>query len=157
MLNATTVPANGDATPSGVAFVPKGFAPGGLLSPGDVLVSNFNNSANLQGTGTTIVSVTPAGVTSPFYQGPAGIGLTTALGVLRSGFVLVGHVPSTDGTSATVGQGSLIVLDNLGNQVADFTDPSLLDGPWDLAVVDNGATAHVFVSNVLTGTITRLD
>jgi hypothetical protein len=157
LVTATTVPANGDVNPYGVTFVPKGFAAGGLTSAGDVLVSNFNNSANLQGTGTTIVSVTPAGATSLFYQGPAGEGLTTALGVLRAGFVLVGNVPSTDGTSATVGQGSLIVLDKLGNQVADFTDPALLDGPWDLAVVDNGPTAHVFVSNVLTGTVTRLD
>jgi hypothetical protein len=163
-VNATTVPANGDVNPYGVAFVPKGFAASGSLSPGDVLVSNFNDSDNLQGTGTTIVSVSPAGVTSPFYQGPAGEGLTTALGVLRSGFVLVGNVPSTDGTSATVGQGSLIVLDSSGNKVAEFQDPSLLggpssplDGPWDLTVVDGGASAHVFVSNVLSGTITRLD
>jgi hypothetical protein len=157
VVTATTVPANGDVNPYGVAFVPKGFATGGTTAAGDVLVSNFNDSSNLQGTGTTIVSVTPSGTTSVFYQGPAGEGLTTALGVLRAGFVIVGNVPSTDGTSATVGQGSLIVLDKSGNQVADFTDPSLLDGPWDLAVVDNGATAHVFVSNVLTGTVTRLD
>jgi hypothetical protein len=157
MVNATTVPANGDENPYGVAFVPKGFAAGGLLSPGDVLVSNFNDSDNLQGTGTTIVSVTPAGVTSPFYQGPAGEGLTTALGVLRNGFVLVGNVPSSDGTSATVGQGSLIVLDRSGNKVAEFQDPSLLDGPWDLTVVDNGGSATVFVSNVLSGTVTRLN
>src|SRR5271156_3495545 len=81
----------------------------------------------------------PAGATSVFYQGPAGVGLTTALGVLRSGFVLVGNVPTTDGTSATISQGSLIVLDKSGNQVADFTNPALLDGPWDLVVVDSGA------------------
>ncbi len=157
VVNATTVPANGDVNPYGVAFVPKGFAGGGATATGDVLVSNFNNNANLQGTGTTIVSVTPAGATSLFYQGPAGEGLTTALGVLRNGFVLVGNVPSTDGTSATVGQGSLLVLDKLGNQVANFEDASLLDGPWDMAVVDSGGTAHVFVSNVLSGTVTRLD
>ena len=49
----STVPANGDVNPYGVAFVPNGFPTGGPLEPGDVLVSNFNNSANLQGTGTT--------------------------------------------------------------------------------------------------------
>jgi hypothetical protein len=156
LVTGSTVPANGDVNPYGVTFVPKGFATGGSLAAGDVLVSNFNNSDNLQGTGSTIVSVNPAGATSTFYQGPAGVGLTTALGVLRSGFVLVGNVPSTDGTSATVGQGSLIVLDRFGNQVADFTDPNLLDGPWDLAVVDSGASATVFVSNVLGGTVSRL-
>lgn len=156
-VNGNTVPATGDENPYGVAFVPKGFPSGGATASGDVLVSNFNNNNNLQGTGTTIMSVTPAGNPSVFYQGPTGEGLTTALGVLRAGFVIVGNVPSTDGTAATVKQGSLIVLDRSGNQVAAFTDPTLLDGPWDLALVDNGATAKLFVSNVLTGTVTRLD
>jgi hypothetical protein len=31
----------------------------GALRQGDLLVSNFNNSANLQGTGTTIVQIPP--------------------------------------------------------------------------------------------------
>jgi hypothetical protein len=156
-LVTSTVPASGDENPYGVAFVPTGFAPGGTTSAGDVLVSNFNDSANLQGTGTSVISVTPAGAASVFYQGPAGEGLTTALGVLRSGFVLVGNVPTTDGTSATLGQGSLIVLDRFGKQVADFTNSSLLNGPWDLAMVDAGSSATVFVSNVQSGTITRLN
>ena len=51
----STVPANGDVNPYGVAFVPQGFQRGnGPLQPGDILVSNFNNSSNLQGTGTTL-------------------------------------------------------------------------------------------------------
>ena len=32
----------------------------------------------------------------------------------------------------------------------------LLNGPWDLTVDDRGSTAAVFVSNVLSGTVTRL-
>ena len=55
---ASTVPANGDVNPYGVAVVP---ASTGSLVKGDVLVSNFNNSANLQGTGTTIVQISPGG------------------------------------------------------------------------------------------------
>src|SRR5271165_1061262 len=52
----STVPANGDLNPYGVAFVPRHFDRGsGPLKHGDILVSNFNNSSNLQGTGTTIV------------------------------------------------------------------------------------------------------
>ena len=153
----STVPANGDLNPYGVAFVPVGFARRGVLNPGDVLVSNFNNSNNLQGTGTTIVRVTPGNQASVFYQGPPGVGLTTALGILKRGYVLVGSVPSTDGTSATVGQGSLLVLDKNGNVVANFADPALLDGPWDLTVHDNGSRALIFVSNVLSGTVTRID
>jgi len=55
----STVPANGDVNPYGVAFVPNGLPTSGSLEPGDILVSNLNNSANLQGTGTTIVRSRP--------------------------------------------------------------------------------------------------
>jgi len=153
----STVPPNGDVNPYGVAFVPNGFPTGGSLQTGDILVSNFNNNANLQGTGTTIVSVTPTGGVSPFFQGKAGLGLTTALGVLKRGFVLVGNLPTTDGTSNTVQQGSLLILNRSGTIVANLSDSVLLDGPWDLAVHDEGSRSQVFVSNVLNGTVTRLD
>jgi hypothetical protein len=55
----STVPANGDQNPYGVAFVPNDINPGGVLQPGDLLVSNFNNAKNVQGTGSTIVRFTP--------------------------------------------------------------------------------------------------
>src|SRR6516225_5208160 len=42
----STVPSNGDVNPYGVAFVPHRFGAKGLLHTGDILVSNFNNSAN---------------------------------------------------------------------------------------------------------------
>jgi hypothetical protein len=157
--SVTTIPANGDQNPYGVALVPTGFPRGGTLKPGDVLVANFNNSMNLQGTGTTIVQITP-GVTQTtppvFFNSPEP-GLTTALGVLKAGFVVVGNLPTTDGTSATVGQGSIQFIDRFGKQVLKLTDANLLDGPWDLTVNDRGNFAQVFVSNVLTGTVTRID
>jgi hypothetical protein len=156
-LSVSTVPSDGDVNPYGVAFVPPGFSPGGPLKAGDILISNFNNSSNLQGTGTTVVAITTDGQTSVFFQGEPGLGLTTALGVLRLGFVLVGNLPTTDGTSATVQQGSLLVLDRQGDLVANLTDSTFLDGPWDLAVNDMGGAAQVFVSNVLNGTVSRLD
>jgi hypothetical protein len=140
-----------------VAFVPSGFPSGGMLNAGDVLVSNFNNSNNLQGTGTTIMRIPAQGQPSVFYQGPPGVGLSTALGVLKAGYVVVGAVPSTDGTSNTVGQGELLVLDKSGNFVKTLTDASLLDGPWDLTINDMGSTAQIFVSNVLNGTASRLN
>src|SRR5208337_132475 len=64
---ASTVPSNGDLNPYGVAFVPSDFPQDGLLRPGNVLVSNFNNSNNMQGTGTTIVQITPQGQQSVFF------------------------------------------------------------------------------------------
>jgi hypothetical protein len=139
-LQVSTVPANGDTNPYGVVFVPLTFSAGGPLKPGDVLVSNFNNANGLQGTGTTIVRVTPAGQQSLFFNGnpknlpPPTLGLTTALGVLSSGFVLVGNVPTSDG--ATIKPGSLLVLDHNGNLIATLTN--LLDSPWDLTTLDGG-------------------
>jgi sugar lactone lactonase YvrE len=156
-ISASTVPGNGDVNPYGAAFVPQGFPSGGALNPGDLLVSNFNNSSGLQGTGTTIVRVTPQGKTSTFFQGQAGLGLTTALGVLKNGFVIVGNLPTTDGTPATAQQGSLLILDKKGHLVETLTDPNLLDGPWDLTINDMGSFAQVFVSNALSGTVTRID
>jgi uncharacterized protein (TIGR03118 family) len=152
----TTVPDNGDVNPYGVAFVPQGFEGGGMLNPGDILVSNFNDSNNVQGTGSTIVRITPDGQHSVFFAGGTGLGLTTALGVLKSGFVIVGNVP-TD-ANGVAQQGSLLILDSNGHLVSPpLTDSALLDGPWDLTINDHGDFAQVFVSNVLSGTVTRID
>jgi hypothetical protein len=159
----STVPPNGDVNPYGVAFVPEGFHHGaGPLQPGDILVSNFNNNMNLQGTGTTIVRVTASGAVSTFFAGPPhpggspGLGLSTALAVLRHGFVIVGNVPSTDGTCGTATPGSLLVIDNAGNQVSTISDPNI-NGPWDMALLDEGNHAVAFVSNVFAGTVLRLN
>src|ERR1039457_6395837 len=161
-VNSSTVPANGDVNPYGVAFVPAGFPAGGAIAVGDVLVSNFNNSSNIQGTGTSIVQLRPSGPPAPpgsavtFFSSTLP-GLSTALGALRGGFVLVGNVPTTDGSFKTIGQGTLQVIDRHGNLVRTWTDHRFLNGPWDLAIDDHGAYAHVFVSNVLNGTVSRLD
>src|SRR6266566_3596841 len=113
---ASTVPANGDVNPYGVAVVPHST---GNLQQGNVLVSNFNNAANVQGTGTTIVQVTPAGHASLFAQignlggaCPGGVGLTTALVALTNGWVIVGSLPTQNG--AISGPSCLTVLDSPG-------------------------------------------
>jgi hypothetical protein len=84
-------------------------------------------------------------------------GPDTALGVLRKGFVIVGNVPTTDGTINTIPQGSLQVVDRHGKLVNTMNDGAFLDSPWDLTINDNGDTAQLFVSNVVSGTVSRLD
>jgi hypothetical protein len=156
-ITASTVPSNGDLNPYGVAFVPAGFPTGGAIAAGDVLVANFNNSSNQQGTGTTIVSITRTGKQSVFATSTL-IGLDTALGVLSRGFVIVGNLPVTyPGGVATPGQGSLQIFDRKGTPIATLNDANLLDSPWDLTINDRGSQAEVFVSNVLSGTVTRLN
>jgi hypothetical protein len=153
---ASTVPAIGDLNPYGVAVVPRST---GALVAGDVLVSNFNAASNAQGTGTTIMQVAPGGAVSQFAQialpdgaCPGGVGLTTALGVLRRGWVIVGSLPTQDGTAATASAGCLIVLDDTGH-VAETFSGGAINGPWDMTVADGGATATLFVTNVLNGTV----
>ncbi|MDR3081200.1 MAG: hypothetical protein LBV60_09790 [Streptomyces sp.] len=156
---ASTVPGNGDLNPYGTVVVPQTV---GALHRGNVLVSNFNNSANLQGTGTTIVQVSPNGQVSQFAQidatrlpgpCPGGVGLTTALSVLPRGWVVVGSLPTADGTSATAQAGCLIVLDSHGTVRETFTGQGI-NGPWDMtAVSGKGDRAALFVTNVLDGTV----
>ncbi len=155
---ASTVPKNGDVNPYGVAVVQRST---GKLHRGDVLVSNFNNVKNQQGTGTTIVEVSPHGKVTQFARisaaglpgrCPGGIGLTTALSVLSSGWVVVGSLPTTDGTSATARAGCLLVLDSNGRVRETFSGHGI-NGPWDMTALDFGRSADLFVTNVLNGTV----
>ena len=153
----STVPGNGDVNPYGVAVVHRSL---GNLVAGDVLISNFNDIENQQGTGTTIVQVSPSGSQSVFSDvrlgrgNPCvgGVGLTTALAVTSRGWVIVGSLPTSNGTSPTAARGCLIVLDSMGN-VAETISGSMINGPWDMAALDMGATADLFVTNVLNGTV----
>jgi len=155
---ASTVPANGDVNPYGIFVIPRST---GNLVRGNVLVSNFNASSNLQGTGTTIVEIAPNGTTKLFAKldashlpgaCPGGLGLSTALAVLRSGWVIVGSLPTQDGSSATAMAGCLIVLNSRGKPVETLSGGSI-NGPWDMTVFDNDERAVLFVTNVLNGTV----
>ena len=158
----STIPPNGDINPYGVAVVPRSS---GKLMRGHILISNFNNSQNLQGTGTTIVDIAPDGTFSVFAHidaaklpgpCPGGVGLTTALSVLRNGWVIVGSLPTTDGTSATAKDGCLLVLNNTGKVVETFSGTRFgvrINGPWDMTALDLGDFAELFVTNVLNGTV----
>jgi hypothetical protein len=155
---ASTVPGNGDVNPYGVAVVPRST---GGLHRGWVLVSNFNAASNLQGTGTTITQVSPTGKASLFAKVdpahlpgrcPGGVGLTTALSVLSSGWVIVGSLPTSDGTAATAKAGCLLVLDSHG-KVRETITGKAINGPWDMTASENGNTADLFVTNVLNGTV----
>ena len=155
---ATTIPANGDVNPYGVVVVPK---TAGSLVEGDILVSNFNANTsqkmNLQGTGTTIVQISPGGGTTLFAQisdtsCTGGIGLTTALTIVQKSFVVVGSLPTSDGTAATAAAGCLIILDDTG-KVVDTLTSKMINGPWDMTSVDDGSKSSLFVTNVLNGTV----
>ncbi len=153
----STVPANGDLNPYGIVTVPSST---GALVRGDLLISNFNDAENLQGTGTTIVQISPGGGFSEFAHinpetlpgaCPGGVGLTTALATLPNGYVVVGSLPTTNGKAATAEAGCLIVLDSNGNPVETISGQPI-NGPWDMTALTFENHAVLFVTNVLNGT-----
>ncbi len=157
---ASTVPSNGDQNPYGIVTVPRSI---GALHQRDLLVSNFNDDAangGKQGTGITIVQVPPGGstgVASVFARIgpnalPGGVGLTTALAVTTSGFVFVGDLPTTDGTSATATAGGILVLNSHGELVETISGGPL-NGPWDMTSTQKGDVITLYVTNVLNGTV----
>jgi hypothetical protein len=161
-----TVPQNGDVNPYGVAVISKSQ---GTEVAGDVLVSNFNSGppgvvGGLQGKGTTIVQLDPsAGPTATpqvfaridpnHLPGacPGGVGLTTALSILPGGWVVVGSLPTSDGSTIS-GAGCLLVLDNSGHVVETFSG-GLINGPWDMTSTSAGGFSELFFTNVLNGTV----
>ncbi|HEY2439295.1 MAG TPA: hypothetical protein VGI07_03640 [Solirubrobacteraceae bacterium] len=147
-------PAQGDINPYGVVVVPRTV---GALVRGDVLVSNFNDAKNEQGTGKSIVEISPSGTQRVFAVVPRptsapAVGLTTALAVLRSGFVVVGSLPAPGGHSARATAGALTILNSRGHAVMTVRGGDI-NGPWDMTAVDSGSHATLFVTNVLNGTV----
>jgi len=147
----STVTDNGDLNPYAVVVAP---VSAGKIQKDDVLVTNFNNISNLQGTGGTIVNFNPttrkttlfASLAQHLAQCPGGVGLGTAMTMLKTGWVIVGSTPSSDGTTRTKGDGCLLVLDSNGQLANAWSGPNI-NGPWgNMAVVDNGASATLFVS-----------
>ncbi|HTR07173.1 MAG TPA: hypothetical protein VMJ11_11050 [Paraburkholderia sp.] len=147
-----TVPDNGDQNPYAIFVAP---VSAGTVKAGDVLVDNFNNAANLQGTGSTIIDYHPdtkqmtlfASIPRDLKECPGGVGLSIAMTMLKSGWVIVGSTPSNDGTTNTKGAGCLIVLDSNGKIAKTISSPNIND-PWgNMAVIDNGDHATLFVSN----------
>ena len=148
---ASTVTDNGDLNPYAVFVAP---VTAGKVMKDDVLVDNFNNISNLQGTGTTIVGYRPSTNSTYLFarlpqnlpQCPGGVGLADAMVMLKTGWVIVGSTPSTDGTTATKGPGCMLVLDPNGKLAAVWSGPTI-DDPWgNIAMIDNGSTATLFIS-----------
>ncbi len=101
-----------------------------------------------------MVDVAPDGSVSLFAQigalpgpCPGGVGLTTAHVMLRSGWVIVGSLPTSNGQAATAQAGCLIILDSQGNPVSTiYGNP--INGPWDMTATEHGNQAILFVTNV---------
>ncbi|HEX4083365.1 MAG TPA: hypothetical protein VHY22_00535 [Chthoniobacteraceae bacterium] len=148
---ASTVAGNGDLNPYALIVAP---VSAGRIHEGDVLIDNFNEISNLQGTGTTIVDYRPSTRSTSLIAElprriagcPGGVGLSTAMVMLKSGWIIVGSTPSNDGTTRTKGPGGLLVLDPNGKLATVWSNAQIND-PWgNIACIDNGTTATLFIS-----------
>lgn len=150
-LLSSTISDAGDSNPYAVIVAP---VSAGKIQAGDVLVDNFNNVSNLQGTGTSIMDYNPstkrmtlfAKVPQDLPQCPGGVGLSTAMAMLKTGWIIVGSAPSKDGTTRTLGRGGFLVFDPNGKLVDTWSGPNIAC-PWgNMAWKDDGSTATLFVS-----------
>lgn len=157
-IQVSTNPGNGDQNPYGVLYVPVGF-PNNTVQPGNILVANFNDAANDQGQGTTIINIRQDR-THALFAGKLTPGLTAAMGILQAGYVLIGSitVPKVS-LFPLASSGVLTILDSNGKVVMTIpgVPKSPIDGPWGMAVDDQITTAKVFIANVLNGSVIRIN
>ncbi len=93
IMRTSTVADNGDLNPYAIVIAPVSI---GKVQKDDVLVTNFNNVSNLQGTGGTIVDYNPSTKKTTLFanlpqhlpQCPGGVGLGTAMTMLKTGWVI---------------------------------------------------------------------
>ena len=157
----STVPGNGDVNPYGVAVVPRSI---GRLVKGDILVSNFNNKAEPPGDGHDDRPAEPLGsrATSSRPITPAAGGGPVPgrrrphhrpRACSRSGWVIVGSLPTKDGTPATARAGLPHRPQRQSGESVETFHGGPVNGPWDMTALDGGSTARLFVTNVLNGTV----
>jgi hypothetical protein len=144
-IGSTVDPTNGDQNPYGLAIAPEAA---GALTQGDLVICNFNDTANVQGNGTTIevLSPTPGSNPTRLVQDPN-----------LKGCAAVALDP-TDNSWATAYSANLApTYDSSGTLVSTLsTGP--WSGPWGetYAPAFGSGAASFIVSNATAGNIVRV-
>ena len=137
-------PTNGDQNPYGLAIAP---ATSGLLTAGDIVICNFNNSANVQGTGTTVefIHPTPGSTGQRFAQGASLLGC---------------------GATAVLPDDRVAVTAKIANDVVIFTSSGAtqttfsgapFNGPWGAAYANSASKPAIYVANANDGSLVRIN
>ena len=168
VMVSSTVAANGDNNPYGIAVVPSNFVPaaGSLWQPGDVIVSDFNNAAGTAGAGSSIVRIRN-GVATTISQGQlygtAGLAFnangaalwTSDIGPMPSGtfsgdvsIILGNNNPTGSALGSTNGSGTINNTTTASNPVTNS-----FNGPWGEAFNGNASAPAFFWSNINDGKI----
>ncbi|MDE2571522.1 MAG: hypothetical protein KGM44_03250 [bacterium] len=146
-IGSTVDPLNGDQNPYGLAVAQVGA---GKIAAGDLVICNFNNAANVQGTGTTIVALHPRPGSNParVAQDAALLGCTE-VALAPNGNIWASAFAANDNPVFTPG-GSLVT--------------TLPGGPWHgpfgqtfAAHAGPFGTAAFYESNAADGSIVRIN
>jgi hypothetical protein len=145
-IGSTVDPTNGDQNPYGLAIAP---VTAGLLTAGDLVISNFNDMANVQGNGTTIEILHPAPGSTPtrFVQDPNLKGCSAvAIGI-------------DGGPWATAFVANLAPFYSPAGTLVSTLAAGPWDGPWGetfAPAFKAGAPTYI-TSNAKNGSIVRVD
>lgn len=143
-IGSTVDPLNGDKNPYGLTISP---AAGGAINQGDLVICNFNDSANIQGLGTTIdlLSPTPGStprhlIADPHLTGCAALAMGTS----------APWIAALDANDNPIVSGSGQLVDPISN--VGWT------GPWGQAFVAGPKSPAAFYeTNANDGSIVRIN
>lgn len=145
-IGSTVDPTNGDQNPYGLAIAPVTM---GLLTAGDLVICNFNDSANVQGNGTTIEILHPAPGSTPtrMVQDPNLKGCAAVA------------VATDDAPWAAAYSSNLAPFYTASGTLVSTLAAGPWAGPWGeiFAPAVGGAAASYVTSNATNGSIVKVN
>jgi hypothetical protein len=144
-VGSTVDPQNGDANPYGLAIAP---ITSGKITAGDLLICNFNDSAGVEGNGTTIEVLHPAAGSTPtqFVQDP------NLQGCAALAF------DAQDNPWAAAYTSNLAPFYTSAGVLTASLSAGPWDGPWGEAfVTPTGAASFFVTSNATNGSLVNVD
>jgi hypothetical protein len=148
LSTTTTIGSTTDAVGQGLN--PYGLAiaqtSSGLLEQGDLIVCNFNDAANVQGTGTTLVALHPNQNASPILVANSAELLgCSAVAALPDGNIV-----------AAASQANALQLVSPSGAISTPYSAYTFDNPWGVTYADAPNGPALYVSNSTKGTIDRI-
>jgi len=137
-------PTNGDRNPYGLAIA---LSDTGLFTSGDLVVCNFNNSSNVQGTGTTVEYIHPAsGSTVHRFAQDATLLGCGSVSVLPDDHVAVTAKLAND----------VVIYDPSASTKVTLSG-SPFNGPWGSTYANSLTKPAIYVSNANDGSLVRIN
>lgn len=137
LIGFTIDPINGDANPYGLTIAQAGT---GIIKKGDLIVSNFNDSAGVEGNGTTVVGLSPFPIASAYEiaQSDDLLG-PSAITSLEDGTMYV--------TAYVANKVSMITSTGVTGMVSSPFPTDVFYGPWSIISGTHDCVSYLFISD----------